>query len=242
MANSLFNVTLRHYNNDTSIIIISSASQQRASCGLVSEMLERSESGALLPALAPQKKRSSSKQYLHSTSLDEFISLSQAKSNNINNVQDKPLNSSHLITIPTTPVKRRRHRNDVQLASSKRDANKSSRNSFNRSQSSQYPISSSASGNSVKHNTKDKCRQGATGTPCHSPVKLPGVKLASPNNKFELSKEKLFKYRQWFMSIDADDSGTVDKEELFDSFVASGVVASEKICSKLFELMDVDGM
>ena len=43
------------------------------------------------------------------------------------------------------------------------------------------------------------------------------------------------------MSIDADGSGTVDGEELSNAFLSSGVVANGKICSKLFNLMDVDG-
>lgn len=197
-------------------------------------MLESESNNTILPSLSKlQSQQLSGKKYIHSTSLEEFISSSHNKDNSL---QNKPLNSSQLITIPTTPVKRRRHRNDVLSTSQNKHksyTNKSTQRKMNRSESGLDPLSSSIR-NKHTDNTRKDC--------VPSPVKLPGIKLAAPSvSKFELSKEKLFKYRQWFMSIDTDDSGSLDKGELFESFVASGVVASEKICTKLFELMDVDG-
>jgi len=163
-----------------------------------------------------------SKYQLHSTSLDKFIS--QCATKNHNTIQDKPLNVSQLITIPTTPVKRRRHRNDTKPATASALSGRKSK--------------SSDAGNS-RMDSKSKLKSDSSSK--SSPLKLPGVKLSSPNVKnFDLSKEKLFKYRQWFMSIDADGSGTVDRTELFDSFLSAGVVANHKICSKLFEVMDAD--
>lgn len=163
---------------------------------------------------------------MHTTSLDNFISHCQKRGHN--NIQEKPLDVSLLITIPTTPVKRRRHRND-----SKPSASTSKRSSKS------TPLSIKTDDfKTLNYKLKDV--KDATKL-AGSPLKLPGIKVSSPNVKsFELGKEKLFKYRQWFMSIDADGSGTVDKAELFDSFLSAGVVANHKICTKLFEVMDVN--
>ena len=159
------------------------------------------------------------KHNLQGTSVDDFLSASISRAAGI---IPNPISSAKLITIPTTPVKRRRHRNDT-IKSHKKMSKRGK--SYMSSQADHET-------NSLKKDTKSNIPK----------MKLPTVNLASSTTKkFEMSKEKLFKYRQWFMSIDADGSGTVDRSELFDSFVSSGVVASSKTCGKLFEVMDVDG-
>jgi hypothetical protein len=115
-------------------------------------MLDRSES---LSTTALPSLTKSSRHYLQSTSLEEFISLSK---------NNEKLVPGKLITIPTTPVKRRRHRNDPKHTKG------SSRNT---SSSGQLPLSINT-GSSTRNiaNTTLKSTVNA------SPIKLPGVKLA----------------------------------------------------------------